>query len=96
MVKYSFQDFSIFIASRISFFDLNQLEIFVKKIFQNLHYNILSIKNDKIQKELIKLNYSENFVKNYATFINIEEYNKKIKNHINTYHLKNEKNKQSK
>lgn len=86
-----FQDFSIFIASRISVFDLNQLEIFFQKIFQNLHYNILSIKNDKIQQELVKLNYSENFVKNYATFINIEEYNKKIKNHINTYQLKNEK-----
>ena len=63
-----------------------KMSIQIENIFKTLLH--LYSSTEKLFLEALDFWYKE---RNYDTFIKIEEYNKKIKNHINTYQLKNEK-----
>ena len=72
--KLILKDLYNYLNKEMAYLHYKNREDFISLFLQNIHFNFLTI-NDDLNKELNKIDFSKNFLKNYANLIKIDENN---------------------
>ncbi len=88
--KLILKDLYNYLNKEMAYLHYKNREDFISLFLQNIHFNFLTI-NDDLNKELNKIDFSKNFLKNYANLIKIDEYNRNVTKYLNNAILKSDK-----